>query len=89
VSGLAACAAVGPATLHRRFRAQLGTTPLMWLAGERLALACRLIERGSPASTWSRGAAGSVPLPICVRWCGAKPALLRRRTSAGSGPGWV
>ncbi|MFE3516474.1 GlxA family transcriptional regulator [Streptomyces sp. NPDC059166] len=46
VSGLAARAAVSPATLHRRFRAQLGTTPLAWLTGERLALACRLIERG-------------------------------------------
>lgn len=46
VSGLAARAAVSPATLHRRFRAQLGTTPLTWLTGERLALACRLIERG-------------------------------------------
>jgi AraC family transcriptional regulator, transcriptional activator FtrA len=46
VPDLAARAAVSPATLHRRFRAQLGTTPLMWLTGERLALACRLIERG-------------------------------------------
>ncbi|MEU7891099.1 helix-turn-helix domain-containing protein [Microbispora bryophytorum] len=46
VSDLAARAAVSPATLHRRFRAQLGTTPLAWLTGERLALACRLIERG-------------------------------------------
>lgn len=26
--------------------AQLGTTPLAWLTGERLALACRLIEQG-------------------------------------------
>ncbi|MGW8063918.1 GlxA family transcriptional regulator [Streptomyces ziwulingensis] len=46
VPDLAARAAVSPATLHRRFRAQLGTTPLAWLTGERLALACRLIERG-------------------------------------------
>nr|WP_307172918.1 helix-turn-helix domain-containing protein [Streptomyces sp. B3I7] len=46
VSGLAARAAVSAATLHRRFQAQLGTTPLAWLTGERLALACRLIERG-------------------------------------------
>ncbi|MBG0822529.1 helix-turn-helix domain-containing protein [Planomonospora sp. ID91781] len=48
VADLAAHAAVSPATLHRRFRAQLGTTPLAWLTGERLALACRLIERGEP-----------------------------------------
>ncbi|MFD8811029.1 GlxA family transcriptional regulator [Streptomyces sp. NPDC059627] len=46
VAGLAARAAVSPATLHRRFRAQLGTTPLAWLTEERVALACRLIERG-------------------------------------------
>lgn len=46
VAGLAARAAVSPATLHRRFQAQLGTTPLAWLTGERLALACRLIEQG-------------------------------------------
>ncbi|MFC9594010.1 GlxA family transcriptional regulator [Streptomyces sp. NPDC056944] len=46
VSDLAARAAVSSATLHRRFRAQLDTTPLTWLTGERLALACRLIERG-------------------------------------------
>ncbi|MGW3372695.1 GlxA family transcriptional regulator [Streptomyces hydrogenans] len=46
VADLAGRAAVSPATLHRRFRAQLGTTPLAWLTKERLALACRLIERG-------------------------------------------
>ncbi|WP_274914783.1 helix-turn-helix domain-containing protein [Streptomyces sp. WZ-12] len=46
VADLAARAAVSPATLHRRFRAQLGTTPLAWLTAERTALACRLIERG-------------------------------------------
>ncbi|WP_327402722.1 helix-turn-helix domain-containing protein [Streptomyces sp. NBC_01288] len=46
VAELAARAAVSPATLHRRFRSQLGTTPLAWLTGERVALACRLIERG-------------------------------------------
>ncbi|MFJ8129437.1 GlxA family transcriptional regulator [Streptomyces hydrogenans] len=46
VADLAARAAVSPATLHRRFRAQLGTTPLAWLTKERLTLACRLIERG-------------------------------------------
>lgn len=49
VGALAARAAVSPATLHRRFRAQLGTTPLAWLTAERVALACRLMERGEPA----------------------------------------
>ncbi|MBB5119549.1 AraC family transcriptional regulator [Streptomyces eurocidicus] len=46
VADLAARAAVSPATLHRRFRAELGTTPLAWLTGERVTLARRLIERG-------------------------------------------
>ncbi|QKW53897.1 helix-turn-helix domain-containing protein [Streptomyces buecherae] len=46
---LATRAAVSQATLHRWFRAQLGTTPLSWLTAERTALACRLIERGEPS----------------------------------------
>jgi transcriptional regulator GlxA family with amidase domain len=46
VSDLAAQAAVSVTTLHRRFQTQMGTTPLRWLTGERLALACRLMERG-------------------------------------------
>lgn len=46
VTDLAGRAAVSPATLHRRFQAELGTTPLAWLTGERVTLACRLIERG-------------------------------------------
>jgi AraC family transcriptional activator FtrA len=46
VTALAARAAVSPATLHRRFQAELGTTPLVWLTSERVTLALRLIERG-------------------------------------------
>jgi AraC family transcriptional activator FtrA len=46
VADLAARAAVSPATLHRRFRAELGTTPLAWLTAERVELARRLLERG-------------------------------------------
>ncbi|WP_207391559.1 helix-turn-helix domain-containing protein [Streptomonospora litoralis] len=46
VADLAHRAAVSQATLHRRFRAEVGTTPLAWLTTERVALACRLIERG-------------------------------------------
>ncbi|MEU8799287.1 helix-turn-helix domain-containing protein [Spirillospora sp. NPDC048819] len=48
VTALAARAAVSPATLHRRFQAELGTTPLAWLTAERVSLACTLIERGEP-----------------------------------------
>ncbi|MFE6775174.1 helix-turn-helix domain-containing protein [Streptomyces sp. NPDC057702] len=49
VADLATRAAVSQATLHRWFQAQLGTTPLSWLTAERVALACRLIERGEPS----------------------------------------
>ncbi|EIV94622.1 helix-turn-helix domain-containing protein [Frankia sp. QA3] len=46
IADLASQAAVSPATLHRRFRAELGVTPLAWLTAERVTLACRLLERG-------------------------------------------
>ncbi|HEY1180505.1 MAG TPA: helix-turn-helix domain-containing protein [Phytomonospora sp.] len=46
VAAMAARASVSPATLHRRFQAQLGTTPLRWLTAERVAYACRFLERG-------------------------------------------
>lgn len=46
VADLATRAAASPATLHRRFQAELGTTPLAWLTSERVTLARRLIENG-------------------------------------------
>ncbi|MET9134647.1 GlxA family transcriptional regulator [Streptomyces antibioticus] len=46
VADLAAEAAVSTTTLHRRFRTQLGTTPLAWLTAQRVTLARRLLERG-------------------------------------------
>jgi AraC family transcriptional activator FtrA len=48
VAALATRAAVSQATLHRRFQAELGTTPLAWLTAERVNLARSLIERGEP-----------------------------------------
>lgn len=44
VADLAARATVSPATLHRRFRAELGTTPLAWLRAERVLAARSLLE---------------------------------------------
>jgi AraC family transcriptional activator FtrA len=38
---------LSPTTLHRRFRAELGTAPLTWLTAERVDLAGRLIEQGA------------------------------------------
>ncbi|XVV04738.1 helix-turn-helix domain-containing protein [Actinosynnema sp. CA-248983] len=46
VGGLAARAALSPATLHRRFQQEVGTTPLAWLTAARVDLACTLLERG-------------------------------------------
>jgi AraC family transcriptional regulator, transcriptional activator FtrA len=46
VADLARHAHLSATTLHRRFRAELGTTPLAWLTAERVDLARRLIEQG-------------------------------------------
>nr|ADE34524.1 AraC family transcriptional regulator [Streptomyces sp. SF2575] len=83
VSDLAAEAAVSPATLHRRFRAQLGTTPLAWLTGERVALACRLIERGESrldlvARRSGLGTAANLRA-VLRRATGLSPTSYRRR----------
>ena len=89
VSGLAARAAVSPATLHRRFRAQLGTTPLAWLTGERLALACRLIERGESrfdvvARSSGLGTATNLRA-LMRRETGLSPTAYRDRFGPGEG----
>ena len=83
IADLAARAAVSPATLHRRFRTQLGTTPLMWLTGERLALACRLIERGESrfevvARQSGLGTAANLRT-LMRRETGITPSAYRRR----------
>ncbi|MDX3382755.1 helix-turn-helix domain-containing protein [Streptomyces niveiscabiei] len=89
VAGLAARACVSPATLHRRFRAQLGTTPLAWLTGERVALACRLIERGEQRLDVVAARAGlgtAANLRARVRHTtGLSPSAYRRRFGPGGG----
>ncbi|MEU9124769.1 helix-turn-helix domain-containing protein [Streptomyces sp. NPDC048506] len=87
VPDLAARAAVSPATLYRRFRAQLGTTPLMWLTAERLALACRLIERGENrfevvARRSGLGTAANLRT-LMRRETGITPSMYRRRFGPG------
>ncbi|MEU1512555.1 helix-turn-helix domain-containing protein [Streptomyces sp. NPDC005811] len=89
VAGLAARAAVSPATLHRRFRSQLGTTPLTWLTGERVALACRLIERGEErldvvASRSGLGTAANLRARV-RRETGLSPSAYRRRFGPAGG----
>ncbi|MFE9394279.1 GlxA family transcriptional regulator [Streptomyces flavidovirens] len=88
VSGLAAHAAVSPATLHRRFRAQLGTTPLAWLTAERVALACRLMERGdraveSVARASGLGTAANLRAQLRRR-TGLTPSAYRERFAPGA-----
>ncbi|MCT7352732.1 helix-turn-helix domain-containing protein [Streptomyces sp. 15-116A] len=93
VADLAVRAAVSPATLHRRFRAQLGTTPLAWLIGERVALACRLIERGETrldvvAARSGLGTAANLRARL-RRETGLSPSAYRRRFGAGAGEALV
>lgn len=83
VPELAARAAASPATLHRRFRAELGTTPLAWLTTERITLACRLIERGElrldrVASASGLGTAANLRAQL-RRHTGLSPSDYRRR----------
>ncbi|MFF1280099.1 GlxA family transcriptional regulator [Streptomyces sp. NPDC058299] len=91
VAALAARAAVSPATLHRRFRGQLGTTPLAWLTGERVALACRLIERGEQrldvvAARSGLGTAANLRARL-RRETGLSPSAYRRRFGGGPAGG--
>ncbi|MEV0174345.1 helix-turn-helix domain-containing protein [Streptomyces sp. NPDC050803] len=93
VADLAARAAVSPATLHRRFRAELGTTPLAWLTGERVALACRLIERGEErldvvAARSGLGTAANLRVRL-RRETGLSPSAYRRRFGPGGGEALV
>jgi transcriptional regulator GlxA family with amidase domain len=93
VADLAARARVSPATLHRRFRAQLGTTPLAWLIGERVALACRLIERGEErldvvAALSGLGTAANLRTRL-RRATGLSPSAYRRRFGPGGGEALV
>jgi transcriptional regulator GlxA family with amidase domain len=89
VTGLAEHAAVSPAALHRRFRAQLGTTPLAWLTGERVRYACRLIERGEKrldevARRSGLGTAANLRIRL-HRETGLSPSACRRRFGSAAG----
>ncbi|MDQ0934151.1 helix-turn-helix domain-containing protein [Streptomyces turgidiscabies] len=89
VAGLASRAAVSPATLHRRFRSQLGTTPLAWLTAERVTLARRLIERGEErldvvAARSGLGTAANLRSRL-RRETGLSPSAYRRRFGRGDG----
>lgn len=83
ITDLATRAATSPATLHRKFRAELGTTPLAWLTTERVTLACRLIERGElrldrVAALSGFGTAANLRAQL-RRHTGLSPSAYRRR----------
>ena len=85
VADLAAHAAVSSATLFRRFQTELGTTPLAWLTAERVALACRLLERGEHgvdrvARVTGLGTAANLRT-LLRRATGLTPTAYRRRFS--------
>ena len=75
--------AVSQATLHRRFQAELGTTPLAWLTGERVAspagcsnaARCRL---ETIARTCGLGTAANLRIQL-KRRTGLTPSDYRRR----------
>ena len=87
VRDLASQLAVSPATLHRRFAAELGCTPLAWLTGERVELARRLLERGQlgvdqVAARSGLGTAANLRLHL-RRTSGLSPSQYRARFSTG------
>ncbi|WP_433465205.1 helix-turn-helix domain-containing protein [Spirillospora sp. CA-128828] len=89
VAGLASRAAVSPATLHRRFQAELGTTPLAWLTAERVAVACALLERGEPrldvvARASGLGTTANLRTQLRRR-TGLSPSAYRARFARASG----
>ncbi|MCY1143063.1 helix-turn-helix domain-containing protein [Actinoplanes sp. Pm04-4] len=86
VADLARRAGMSTGSLHRRFRAELGTTPLAWLTVERVTLACRLIEQGghgleSVAHRAGLGT-GANMRALFKRHIGVSPAEYRRRFTA-------
>lgn len=85
VQDLAERSAVSPATLHRRFADQLGTTPLAWLTHERVSYACRLLEASElPLAAVARrsglGTPGNLRTQI-RRHTGLTPTAYRQRFS--------
>ncbi|WP_217244772.1 GlxA family transcriptional regulator [Streptomyces sp. AC602_WCS936] len=89
VADLADRSAMSPATLHRRFRSQLGTTPLAWLTAERVTLARRLIELGEErldvvAARSGLGTASNLRARI-RRETGLSPSAYRQRFGTGAG----
>ena len=93
VAQLAERAAMSPATLHRRFRSELGCTPLEWLNGQRVDLARRLIETTSldfEAIAVRSGLGTAASLRIHMRQrLGVTPSAYRQRFAQTARPAVV
>jgi len=90
VADLAGRAGMSVSSLHRHFRQELGTTPLAWLTGQRIALACRLLE-GDGASidvVADRSGLGSAAnlRSVLKRHVGLSPSDYRKRFAAPRRP---
>lgn len=87
VADLAGRAGMSVSSLHRRFRQELGTTPLAWLTGQRVALACRLLEgtdAGVDAVARRSGLGSAANLrDVLRRHVGLSPSDYRRRFAPG------
>ncbi|MBU2662253.1 helix-turn-helix domain-containing protein [Actinoplanes bogorensis] len=83
VADLARRSGMSAGSLHRRFRAELGTTPLAWLTTERVTLACRLIEQGphglDAVARLAGLGTGANLRSVFKRHMGVAPAEYRRR----------
>ncbi|MFI5932957.1 GlxA family transcriptional regulator [Actinoplanes sp. NPDC051494] len=90
VDDLAHRARVTPGTLHRRFRREVGSTPLEWLTTQRVALACRLIEQGAggvEAVAHHAGLGTGANLRNVFRkHLGISPTDYRKRFTRAAGP---
>jgi AraC family transcriptional regulator, transcriptional activator FtrA len=90
VAELAEQAAMSPATLHRRFRSELGCTPLEWINAQRVDLARRLIETTlldfeAVAARSGLGTAASLRIHIRQR-LGMTPSAYRQRFNSTAYP---
>jgi AraC family transcriptional activator FtrA len=90
VTDLARRAGTSVSSLHRRFRRELGTTPLAWLTAQRTALACRLLEgddAGVDAVARRSGLGSAANLRAVLRRnVGLSPSEYRRRFPAPARP---
>ena len=89
VADLAERAGTSVSSLHRRFRQEVGTTPLAWLTAQRTALACRLLEGGDAgidvvARRAGLGSAANLR-SVLKRQVGLSPSDYRKRFSAPPG----